>query len=450
MVFILLVATAIFLYVWGYKVISLVIFFFFLTNGFELIQLETFEFNFIAVGTDYALIILYAILAIETIFTKNFFKIDNLVKCMMVFGGFIAIAVIYSKFIIGASFFEILKVCRPFLFLPLHFLFRTLKLSQIEELIKYLFTITVATSTLYLMQIFTDTFILAGDVKTSTYILGTKIMRYYNQPSMLYFLTFIAIFNNPYKGWFKFVSTVILVAALIGAFHRSLLSSFAVALIVSFIVTLPRLRQIQILTLACFLVFFGSIYFGGKFMKSKTYNDIQIVLSEDIAEMVMSGDFSFDGESTFAYRVAHLGERHLYVSQKPMYAVLGIGLFSDYSPCARSLEFRLGLIGKITNEIEQIHSPDISYSSMLLHFGYVGSLTLLLIYAYLAVFFYKHRKTKYALASFAYLVLSFGTSFFSENLVQAMTFVLPVLAYTTIKKINYEQEHKSIDNNTVL
>lgn len=449
MIFLILLFIAIFLYLWDYKVSALLLFFFFLTNGFNLIWMEYFAFMFFGKGEDYALVFLYTVLAIDILCVKNYLKIDNLIKFWALFGIFLILSVLRSKWMIGVPWIEIIKSCRPYLFLPLYLVLKNLHINQLENILKGLFIATLFTSVLYLLQSVLDVFLLYGTVKSKFYIVGLTLTRYYNQPSMLHFFALLAIFYNPYKGPVKILSIVILTTALIGAFHRSLIISFIAALLISYVLTLSKLRQIQIVTIAGFLFVFASIYVGYKIMQSRTYTDIQVVLSGDIAEIALSGDFEMNNESTFTYRMAHLFERNLYLTEQPATMIWGTGLFSEFAPQAKNLDFKIGLMHEVTGEIAQVESPDISYSGLILLLGYAGTGLLLLLYLYLFVFFYKKRKMKYGLSSMAYLILVFGTSFFSDNLLQPVTLIMPFMAYTLINKSN-EGKHQSIDHNALV
>jgi hypothetical protein len=434
MIFLLIVIVAIGMYVWNYKVPALLFFFFFLTSGFNLIPEEMTKSIFFSKGMDYAIIMLFAIVVVDAFCIKGYLKLDRLIYLYLLFCAFLAGCIFYNKFVIGVGWAEIIRTCRYHFLWFVYFVFRNLPKAQMEKLLKYLFLVTLVCSVLYLLQIFLNEMILNEGAVNSANLFGIKIPRYYNQPDMLHFFVFMAIYCNPFKGIMKYVTTAILVIALLGAFHRSLIGSFIVAVILGYIIQLPRLQRIKTLTIASvFLVFFIA-FAGYKFVHSRTYVDIQRVVSGNVVDEEIDMDELHN--STFTFRIMHLLERNQYLLDNPVAMFTGAGLMTEDSKMTYSLfDFDIGLAEELSGQTQQLDTGDISYSVLLLRYGYLGTLLNLVLFIYLMVFFYKKKATRYGLASFLFLVLSFGTSFFSANLVMPITFVLPLITYCIIKKM---------------
>ena len=435
MVFLALVIVAIFLYVWDYKVTTLFLFFFFITSGFNLIPETITKFTFFSKGMDYAIIMLFGITVIESLSVKGYFKPDNFTKYLVLLGIFLVACMAYSRFVMGLEIAGIIRTCRYMFFWVAWFLFRSLKKEQMEFLLKGLFLVTIFCAILYILQLFLETSILTKGGVSQVKIFGMKFMRFYNHPDMLYFFTMMAIFNNPLKGVLKLASTAILSIALVAAFHRSLIIFFFVSLFIGYVLSLPRLKRVKIMT-AMAVILVGIVVFAGyKFIHSRTYIDVKTVLSGNLLEAAEEIDIEAMQNSTFTFRMAHLAERMTYLQEHPRAMIIGAGLIPEDSKKVESMfNFAIGLSDALTGKTVQIETGDISYSILFMRFGYLGTALYLTPIIVMMVFFYKRKEDKYALFSFSFLILAFGVSFFSSNLTNPVTYLLPMICYHIVKK----------------
>jgi len=441
MFFIGLVIVACLLYIWDYKILALVCFFFFLTSGFNLIPEKIMDIGPISKGFDFAFFIMAGILLIDSLCIKNYLRIDNFIKYLLVFGGFLGICIIYSKWVVGLDWAGILRTCRYQFFWLAYFIFRNLDKKRLEAILRVLFPIVVALSVLYLLQIVLGTHILNKMAKSTFWIGGLSIPRYYNQPDMLQFFTLLAIYHNPYKNVLKKITTFILICALLGAFHRSLMSLFPLMLLLGYIIRLSRMRRILLLSVLGFIVLCGISVTGVLFVQSRMYADLRNIVSGNFADVEMTLDPEDLAESTFTFRMAVLYERNQYVSERPVVMVLGAGLVAEDSKIIDKLfDFKIGLPDEATGKVEQIESGDISFSSLILRLGYFGTALYLMLWVYLGVFFYKNRENKYGFVSFLYVVMSICVAFFSGNLLSPVNYIILLITYVIIKKTNQEQE----------
>jgi len=442
MIFIGIALIAVFLYIRNYKIPALLLFFFFITSGFNLVPEEITKFAFISKGSDFAFLILLGIIIIESIYNRGFFNRDDFTKYLILWASFLIICILYNKFVIRLGWGEILRTCRYQFFWIVYFLFRSLPKKTLETLLKCLFFVSLFTSLLFLLQIVIDKNILLNVGTGYVRLFGIKISRFYNQPDMLFFFAFMALYYNPLKGTPKYATMILFTAALLGAFHRSVLSGFFLSILIGYVVGLPYIRRIRFLAITFVFTFLFVVFLGYKFVHSRTYLDVKAVVTGNID----SSEFDMEnlGNSTFTFRVLHLLERNQYLLEHPKAMILGAGLIPEDSKLVEKMfDFKIGLIEELTDTPAQVETADISYSVLFLRFGYIGTLLYLLLIVYFMVFFYKKRDNRYGFFSFLYLILTISVSFFSANLLNPVTFLLPLITYCIIQKT--EQEDTSFN-----
>ena len=437
MVFVGIALIAIFLYIRNYKISALLLFFFFITSGFNLVPEEMTQFAFISKGGDYAFLILVGIIIIDSLYNREYFKRDDFTKYLILFGSFLIVCIFYNKLVIGIGWKEILRTCRHQFFWIAYFLFRHLDRETLEKLLKCLFFVSIITASLFLLQLFFDKNILNEGETGYVRFFGVKISRFYNQPDMLFFFTFMALYHNPLKGVPKYVSIVLLTAALLGAFHRSLIGCFFISIFLGYAINLPRLKRFYFVAITSIILLFTVVFLSYNFVHSRTYLDIKAVVSGNLTDT----EFDMDnlGNSTFTFRALHLLERNQYLLDHPKAMFFGAGLIPEDSKMVdKMFEFKIGLLEELTGVTTQLDTGDISYSVLFIRFGYIGTFLYLLLIFYLMFFFYKNKENRYAFFSFLYLVLSIGDSFFAANLLNPVTFLLPLISYrivnATLKK----------------
>ena len=435
MIFFIIVILAIALYVWGYKIPALIIFFFFITSGFNLVSEEMMENGLFTKGLDYAILIICGMVLIDSFCIKNHLKPDKLIWFILTFYVFLALCVIYNRLVVGVGWTEIVRTARYNVLWIAYLVFRSMTKEQLYSLLKCLFWVTVVCSVLYLLQIVLNEHILIKAMKSSVKLFGIKFPRFYNQPAMLQIFTFMAIYFNPYRGEKKIITTTILVLALLGAFHRSLIIAFILAILIGYIIRLPRIKRIIALTTISVLSLFFIVFLGYKFVNSRTIIDIANITSGNV-----SADIDIDIEklhnSTFTFRIAHLLERNQYLLDHPKAMLFGAGLMTEDSKITDSMfDFATGLAEEITERTVQLDTGDISYSILFLRYGYLGSFLNLTLYGFLLAYFYKYRANPVGLFSFTYLIVVMVGTFFSQILTLPISFLLPLIAYSLMKKM---------------
>ena len=441
MVFVLIVIAAVVLYVLEYKVSAFILLFFFLTSGFNLIPEEMMDIGIISKGKDYAFFILLGIVIIDSLCLKEYLKVDKFIQYLIVFGSFLMVCIIYSKWKVGLGWSEILRTCRYLFFWIAYFVIRSMEKKQLETIIKILYSIVAVISVFYLLQIVFNTPILTEAGKSYFRMGYLKIPRFYNQPDMLQFFVLIAIYHNPYKNVLKWITTCILVLALVGAFHRSLTGLFMLIILLGYIVGLPRMRRFVFMLILGFVVMGATFFVGAKLIQSRTYVDLQNITQGNFIDVAETIDIDLFHESTFTFRLALLYERSIYISEHPVAMILGVGLIPEDSDLIdKMFNFKIGLTDELTGKVTQIESGDISYSSLILRLGYTGTALYLMLWIYLTVFFYKNRGNKLGLAAFLYSILEILVAFFSGNLLVPVNYLLLLVSYVIVRKTNQEQE----------
>jgi hypothetical protein len=427
----------VFFYIRGYKVSALFVFFFFLTKGFNLIPDEWVDLGVpLTKNSDYAFFLLLIYLAIEFLCNRTFLKIDTFVILISVFFAFLFVCVIYNHYTLGIGWSEIIRTIRYLFFLLAYFIFRTMDKEQLQSLLSGMFYVTVFCSVLFLFQIILDERILVETFKSNTTFLGITLPRWYNQPDMLSFFVFMSIYTNPLKGIGRKITMTILILALFGAFHRGLSGFFLISIMIGYILQLSHIRRVQILSGMAAIGLFIIIFAGHRIVQSVVYKDIRtIVASKDL----LNSDINvhdLEG-ATFTFRMAHFVERNQYILESPKSILFGGALLTEDSKTIdKFFDFKVGLLEELTNQVIQVDTGDISYSILILRFGYVGTFLYLMLYFYLGYYFYKNRNNKYGLLSFLFIIMSFGVSLLSDNLAIAITFTTPMISYLIVRKTN--------------
>ncbi|GHV20889.1 hypothetical protein FACS1894174_03510 [Bacteroidia bacterium] len=433
-IFIFLVLYAWYLYVRGNKVYALVIFYFFASWGFQIVPEKAMALmSGFSKGQDYALVLIAGCVFFDFFFSKGrYFKRDTFSVYLSLFFVFLLACALYSRFTIGCSWFEILKTCRLYLLFIAYFVFRNMTREELDKLIKVVFYITLVISCLYLLQAILSTEILNSMGFSIISIGDWKIMRYYNQPLSVYFAVFMAIYNPPVKGLPRIFAIMVFTATILFGFSRSSIGFYFMALILGFVLRLPKVQQVKFTLISVAVLVPMIAIIGHNFVKSRTYQDVQAVIQGRFADANV--DLYLMYNSTFAYRIGHLFERINYLEENPEMRFVGAGLIPEDSPLAGRFNFILGLQNSGTGGAYQLETTDITYSVLLIRFGYLGSFLFMVMYFYMIYFFYKKRSNKYAFMSFILLFLSLGGSFFASNLIFPVYFLLPLMLMNIVNK----------------
>jgi hypothetical protein len=440
MFFIGIVIVAWVLYFAGHKVSALVVFFFFVTSGVNLVSEEWMDIRWFSKGMDYAILLLAGMVIVDSFRIKNYLKPDKLLGFIFLFFAFLGLCVIYNREVVGTGWTEIIRTARYNGLWIAYFVFRNLSKDQLLRLLKCLFWVTVGCSALYLLQILLNETILTGGGKGPFMLFGRKFPRFYNHPDMLLIFIFMALYFNPCKGWLKKATAALLVLTLLGGFHRSLIIGFLLAVSVGYILRLPQVKRVTVVTsVAVFALFFIS-FFGYKLAHSRTIKDVGLIASGEISVSELDAmDLETLQSSTFTFRIVHMLERNLYLLEHPITQLFGAGLMTEDSRLTDSMfNFDVGLIDELSGNTVQLDTGDMSYSILLLRYGYVGTALALSLYLFLMVCFYRNRRDPVGFFSFIYFILLLFITFFSQILILPISFLVPLVSYAIVQKNRME------------
>jgi len=382
------------------------------------------------------MLILVGILVFGICFKKHFLKSDTLLRLILVFYLFLVVCIVYNLAYTGIGVTEIVRTARYNVFWLSVLAFRSATVEQLQRLLKMLFAVMIVICTIYLLQIFFDEKLLMGmeDVKTTKTFFGVTIPRYHIFPDLVFFFTFMALFLNPYRGLMRITSTVIFVAAFLGSFYRTFAIILLLCLLIALLLRCKKSVGIATLSVLALGALYFVIFFGQSFANSKTVLDIKKVVSGE----VLDSDIAYDNMmgSSFTFRIAHFLERNQYVYEDRAARFLGVGLMTEDSKVTyNTFEFNVGLLEEMTSNINQIDTADISYSPLIMRYGYLGTLINLSLYAYLTIFFFKKRKNKYSFFSFLYMIFLWGISLSYVSLVWPIYFIIPLVSYCIVQKM---------------
>ena len=433
MLFIPILIVSIILYLSGKRILSTILFFFFLFDGFQIIPEKFFETGMgISKSTDFALLYIIILFIYGIINTKDFIPINKLALLLGGYLLFIVCLIGISYYTYHIPFVEIIRTSRYYLFALSYFVLRRLTKEEISSILKILFCIVIFQSILFTIQGFTGIALLIG---AESHKSAKLITRFYNSPLMLYFFVFYGIFNNPFTGKYKYISALICIVCVYMPLHRSLTISFILILILGLFLKMGKIKQFINYLPMLLLCIIPLVAVMGAQLASRTMNDINSVTT---GEFVDIEEIELGEESTLLFRIAHFYERYMHILEKPIETAFGSGLMAEESNYTnKKFDFIVGLENEKTGEIVQLETSDIAWSNLIIRYGIIGTLIYLTIYISIMIFYYKHRKVRYALSTFLYLLLLLFTSITSNQLYYVYMLVFPLMFFDmTLEKNN--------------
>lgn len=432
MLFIPVLIAAIILYIIGQRVLSTIIFFFFLFEGFQVVP-DVFFNTFVGISKsiDFAFIYVAFLFCFGLYRYDDFIPKNNATKYIVFYLIFILISCGVSLFYYHVPIFEIIKTSRAYLFVLSYYVLRRLNKDEIDALFKILFIIVCFQCFLFVVQVIIDVPLLTN---ANT---GDKIgfiRRYYNLPIMILFMFYYAIFNNPFSGVIKWSSIFILCLAMILPLHRSLIITFLLILVIGILLndTKKFLKYMPILFMFIIPTSFLVLKYIGI---QKSVTDIVNVANGDFMEL--DDDFVLDSESTLMFRMLHFFERYTEVTNSNMTMIFGEGFMSEGSEYTNArFDFQIGLVDDKTGSVAQLETSDISWSVFIIRFGFVGTFVFLFMYFGFIKFFYKNRNRKDSLVTLLYLLIVFALSFTSASLSSIISMIIPLMMFEKVSDSN--------------
>lgn len=424
MIFVPLMLLGIILYFTEWRVWSGVIFFFFISVGFEFIPYQIFDTGVvISKATDFALIQTVVIFFFGYFRYDDFWVKNKLTIAILCFLAFIVVSMLYSRLHLHVAIDDILRSARSYFFVLAYFVFRRFTREEILQLLRILFFITMVGCSLYVIQAFTGFPLLAGSKPGVFGVLN----RYFNIPVLFYVLVGYALLWNPYKGFWKYYSLVIFCMAAICSQHRGMMVAIFIATFMGVYIMEGGLKGVFKYLLIGGLVLLPVLDLVLDRFGTDSSTDIEGVFGSAIIDEQPQ---ELSSAGTFGFRLGVLFERWLYVAEKPERIAMGVGFMTEGSERAKQeFNFFIGLVSDETGETVQLDTSDMAWIVFLLRLGFVGTFFFLMLYIVIGCFFYKHRKDRLCLVFLVYIVILFINSVSSGELSNTWMMVPALMIY---------------------
>jgi hypothetical protein len=428
---------SIILYIIGNRVSSVLIFFFFLFDGFQIVPDMFFDTHIgISKSFDFAFLYMLVLFIYGLIRYKDFIPINRVSKIIAVYLSFIIICIAISTFYYHISLVDIGRTSRTYFLVLSYFVIKRLEKEEFYKLLNTLFIITLFQCGLFIIQGFTGIALLTGAESGRDGI----ITRFYNVPLMLYFFVFYAIFCNPYKGWLKVITTVIPSVTMFLPLARSLMMAFIACLFMGIYIKFSKIKKTKKYLNYLLIIIIPIFLFTAKNSDERTFTDINNVLKGDFLEV--GEDFELDQESTFMFRMAHFFERFLGVTESNMGIIFGAGFMAENSEyTSTNFDFQIGLTSDDTGNTVQLDTSDTSWSNFIIRYGVIGTIIYLFCYILLICYYWKHKDNKLSLFIFLYLILLFFISFTCDQLYQLRFLILPLVLFDFVNYLDDKENN---------
>lgn len=415
---------------------ALLLFFGFVTNGYQFIPPRL-----LMAGaptdklTDLALVFLVVALGARARVLGMALRRESVFRWVGLFVAFVAIDGVYSVLSHGYEVGGVLRVFRTNLFLLGFGVFFVVPTPALTRLFHTIAVITVVQSVVFLIQIPLGTALLnstlAGSEVATTMVEKYAFTRFYNTPAYLTPVLAYYLFQFRCRSRVTHLLVLsVLLLTVLAPLHRIYI--FSIILIVSLYILFRQSRNQRVMYIAGLLV----IGYGVSMIN---------VVSDRIEEgfgdfgktftnkrMLATNDF---GENTFAYRMAHLYERVRYVVDTPGGYVFGIGLLSEDARQAQRLSFQTGAVDEQTGQVAQINTGDITWSLLILQLGFVGMALFVVVLVGLIRLFYRHRSAPFGAVGLVMTATAFLTSFAGTEVYQIPFRTLAILLAVMVTKI---------------
>jgi len=432
MLFIPILILSILLYIIGHRVSSVLLFFFFLTGGFQLVPYPLFE-TFIGFNKSMDFAFLYTVI----LFVYGLFRYPDFIPhnpaTTILFGYFILLCVC-----MGASLFyyhipigEIIRTSRGFFVMFSYFIIRRITQKQFVKILYVLLFITLFLCILFALQAFTGVPLIQNAIEGEGVAF---IHRFYNSPSLLlYPFVFILIFSESLKTKYWKWPTILLVVSVFLPLSRSAVLIFLFLLIVGALLKIGDLKRLARYSPIILTLLIPILALTVHQLQGRTMIDIQKVLDGDFIDLVETDEtYEMDSESTMLFRMALLFERMVDIADEPQSIIFGKGLCADGTPYTQShFDYSLGLDDETTGGVAQLYSPDISWSNLFLRYGFVGTTVFVFgIFYFMNVV--RKYKSVYSIPVLLFLMQLIMNSFTSDLLFSVSSFVLPFFLFDSI------------------
>lgn len=418
---------------------ALMIFFFLLLEGFQLIPVDLLTIGFFS-GTsiDAALLVFLGLFFIRgQYWLKSIINNASFSKAIWLFILLLFLNMGYGV-INGYSFGDVFKGARLYLFLLSFLMLTEVPMNEMLRIIRVLIIITFLQSILFLLQVVTgQTILLQGPKELDMEDLNYK--RFYNMPKLLDLALASCLFWFPFKASKKirllFISIFVLTA--LAPLHRGYIFSWLITITLYSLLFNNYAKKALYLSLIAggIVVILSVEVLRNRFMEA--FDQLSIVGD------IISNRLIYDS-NTFLYRVNHLTERLAYINKEPVRWFMGIGLIDEKASQVAALPLQYGLPDPVTGNPIKVYTPDLVWSMLLLTMGYLGGLFYVNIFLRILRKYSKHAISKeISKVIFTLILIGFFSSFTSNMLLQPFFFI-PILMLILIieKKAAYMQTER--------
>jgi hypothetical protein len=424
----LLLGLSVYLFVTGKQVPSIMIFTFFITEGFQIVPANISSVSFF----DFALAYVVIICIIMGIKDRGFFALnDTLSKLVVLLLAYLVFEFILTVVTEAESTDLASKVLRRYSFIGLFFVIRSIKPQRITAITNFLYALTTITLVIYLAQIALKEQILTGTVEGIDATLGDAESRYRNTPFLFEFCLFFTLFFPALKKY-RIPLTILFLAGLIAPLNRGPIIAFVVVMVAYYVLEGKVGALFKYALIAVGVGFLAWPILARRFSKENTGSDVKSSL-----QLRSYKNFNTSGGGTFEFRLLLLEERFDYLVAHPEYLATGVGMrHEDSKNTFNKFHFYLGAIkatpsggAEDKKVIQQIETSDMVWATPLLRFGFIGVGLYLLIFVYLLIFFFKRRKEPLATVGLLLVAMNLFNSLATDVLMRPYSFFLMFLLY---------------------
>lgn len=339
---------------------------FFFTNGYMLIETESFGLK----PNDFLLFILIIISIREYSNNKNYFRIkgerSSQAVCLILI--FLLFEAIRSILFGIEEFGFVIKVLRINILFLLYFYLRKVPVQELEKYVKLNLLFCSFQGILFYLQTVGIDGILIGRVEEAQ--TSSDISRYCNYPYFAQYYMIYFIVNSKIKSKKRIMGILFFGGMLILGMSRGLIMSTALAFALYFLVQ-RRAKNVAFIV-AGYLVYALAV---APMLEAREQHDSSSHgIIQDVTSVVTAKDMSnIEVEGTFAFRIAMLMERWFYIKKDIVETFIGVGVIHEESPNNR-FDFAIGTanLAYWANHC-QIESGDITWVPILLRYGLVGT-----------------------------------------------------------------------------
>lgn len=417
-----LLILSIILYIIGKRVSSVLIFFFFLFDGFQIVPEVLFDTHVgFSKSVDFAFFYMLVLFIYGIIKYDDFIPINRTSKAIAIYLLFIVVSIGVSLLYYHISIVDVVRTSRVYFLVLTYFVVRKLTRIELDKLMKILFGVVLFQCVLFMIQAFTGIALMTGADSGRTGI----ITRFYNVPWMLYYFAFYAIFCNPFSGIKKIITTIVPSITMFLPLHRSLMMGFILCIIIGIFFKIGGIKKVMKYLPIIIIVISSVLFIFVKVAGERTFVDLNNVVSGEFLEP--DDDFVVDEESTFLFRMAHFIERFIDVTETKMGIIFGAGFMTEDSDYTyKNFDYQIGLQNDKTGGVDQLDTADISWSIFIIRYGVFGTLIFLSLFLYILSIYYKNLNS-IGLTIFLYMILLFIISFTSDLMYQIRMLIFPIL-----------------------